>query len=1357
MKSAKKMKIICFSSLFVLVLIIFYLSLGKVIGHFVPSETFSKLLKEKNGLELSVDKLKFKTKINLSLTVNFDNLKISTPEKKELVNLGKSGLEIKILPLITKRIKVQNFHSESAKLNILREKNGMFELEKYFSKKGKIPFKFAMDSGKITNYEIIIQDDLLKTNSEIQGQNLTIQNTKSLFELKTNGQINAKDKDATYEIDLKTKLPFKKYLATKDFRFNMAVNNLDISQYSSYLKYLKHTKGNFYIKISTNEGKIAADIDIKNFEIPDEKFRVKADSDLKITTLAHFEDDFIEFENLCLEAKKIHLTAKGKILNYKNNKPELDFLVSIEDTNGKSLIALLPDIIPTPQNSIYKLKKYTADGTLNAEGSVTGKAKRPDIVGKGYYKDVTILNKQLKIPTSGGDIEFFGDWAKMNARAFVGNGKYIDVIGSFGLYRNRDADFKIISNKNVDIKNAQILVLPIQDIIGFKLGPVPVMDLAGSGAIDLKVVGNKTSAVLDGYFEFNNAKVSIEDFYTPAEQCSGKILFKKDKITFNNIKGKINTADLQIDGTADLLGNVDMKFSSKNMNNKDIWRIIKDNFEKDIAQYYAVLDKIKLQGDVVFGFKHKFDTDDIYQKVALKDLGFWGRATGVNYKGSDVNFNSGDIVLKNNKVYFNKLDFNLFGADIVADFIVDKVFDLPPQAITNGEIVLKNFGVEKINDAVTGIGNKNLQNILDNFKNFSGKMDGTLFIKNNNFSGKLDLEGIQAVDNKNVPIKINTGNVEIKNDKLSFNKLNMNYGTIPLYVNANVANIHSKNSPFDLQFSTSLSEDNVDTFINSNLVYPIKVKGEIALKGMLKGTASDYKLYLKAGLEPQNDISYMGANLGDKELKRELRTNINFKKNIAKVNNLEYLKYISSQNNKLTPVSVLKTSGEIILVNKKDATLKNFNIKTQNPATAKIFNIIFKKSILKQGQFSCDLVLNGNYDNLKILGDIDFSDINIPLYGSKIQDAQFNFKNNLIQANLSGKMFESDVKTTAEIVNDLKFPIVIKNIDIQSVKSDIGKIIDELSLIGTSQRQGSVITTKDQIIFGPNDVVVENGSVSASEVNLYDISTKNFSSRFKHLLNEPFKFYDTIFDIAGGKIISDGTFDFQTTKLTLNSQIKDCEASVLSQNFFGISNQIFGKTNGEMHLTGSKLNTPTGLKTVGANATFNIENGKMPKLGSLEYLIRAGNVYKSGILGLTINNIIEVLVPYKTGDFARIKGSMLVQDGIIENLEIKSKGENLSLFINGKYDLTSDTADIKIFGRLSKKVSNLLGPIGNASFNSIFDIFGKKNSINENELIQNMNRIPLIEISQEDYRIFMVKIVGDLNKEGYVKTFNWLN
>ena len=196
---------------------------------------------------------------------------------------------------------------------------------------------------------------------------------------------------------------------------------------------------------------------------------------------------------------------------------------------------------------------------------------------------------------------------------------------------------------------------------------------------------------------------------------------------------------------------------------------------------------------------------------------------------------------------------------------------------------------------------------------------------------------------------------------------------------------------------------------------------------------------------------------------------------------------------------------------------------------------------------------------------------------------------------------------------------------------------------------------------------------------------------------------------------------------------------------------------GSVELSAKNLNTPQAIKNIDSKITFLIDNGKMPKLGSLEYLLRAGNLIRNGIMGLSLNNIIQVLTPYKTGEFEKISGSLNINNAKIENLEILTKGKNLSLFLEGEYNILESFANIKIYGKLSQNISNALGTIGNASINQFINaITSRKNKESKDEILQTkFAKIPSIEIENPEPRFFTAQVSGDINKENYMKSFNW--
>ena len=432
----------------------------------------------------------------------------------------------------------------------------------------------------------------------------------------------------------------------------------------------------------------------------------------------------------------------------------------------------------------------------------------------------------------------------------------------------------------------------------------------------------------------------------------------------------------------------------------------------------------------------------------------------------------------------------------------------------------------------------------------------------------------------------------------------------------------------------------------------------------------------------------------------------------------------------------------------------NLKITSNTPINVRILNLIFKKSLLKKGNFDCDITLNDSAKLPKINGKINLYDLGIPLYDTQIHNIKVDISNNFIDSEILASNKESDAKLKLHMLNKLNSPYVVKDFILSSNNLNINNILSSINPISTK----TDILPKTEFNIKPSDIIVEKGSFDFKDVKYNQINAQNLKGNLNYkdsILN----LEKASFDIAQGLIEAQGKYNLKTTKLNLSANMYDCDSNILSKNFLLLPDQIFGKINGSIALSAKELNTPQGIKKIKSDIDFSINNGKMPKLGSLEYLLRTGNILKNGIMGLSLNNIIEVLTPYKTGEFEKISGKLVINNAEIENLNIATQGKNLSLFLDGNYSILENFADIEIYGKLSQNVSNALGALGNASINQFVDTL-TQNRKNKNDkyvqLQEKLDKIPSIEIDNNKPRFFQVKVLGDINKDNYIKNFNWL-
>ena len=220
--------------------------------------------------------------------------------------------------------------------------------------------------------------------------------------------------------------------------------------------------------------------------------------------------------------------------------------------------------------------------------------------------------------------------------------------------------------------------------------------------------------------------------------------------------------------------------------------------------------------------------------------------------------------------------------------------------------------------------------------------------------------------------------------------------------------------------------------------------------------------------------------------------------------------------------------------------------------------------------------------------------------------------------------------------------------------------------------------------------------------------------------------------------------------------INNADAQIISENFFDMPGQMFGTVTGDMRVSCTGLSSVDCINTLSGDGSFKVTDGRMPKLGSLEYLLKAGNLITGGITGVSINGIIDLITPLKTGNFKSISGTVHVKNGIADGINVYSSGQDLNMYMTGSYNLSTLIADMEVYGSLSKNFSTILGKIANSSLNTLFNTIPgvKINEINPKST-SNINKIPNFD-KTKTLRVFKADIYGDINGSNYVKSFRWI-
>lgn len=848
-----------------------------------------------------------------------------------------------------------------------------------------------------------------------------------------------------------------------------------------------------------------------------------------------------------------------------------------------------------------------------------------------------------------------------------------------------------------------------------------------------------------GTVDFHDNKAELKDIPTEFTKLSGQVNFVNEDADFD-ITTNIENSKVKFKGTVKNQ-NINATAYSDKFNAGDALRIT--------SRMYPNIPYLKDSESINSAFTAYYQTkaDNIihYDKIIMK-----GKIYNNFGSGKPILVGNGEFNLRNNHLTVSPLKgtyrSNPYTLKVdVTDFLTDK-FKI------NGNASLKNFNLEALNDMgpIEEIFPQYKEQLKD-FGNFSGKTNIALRINNNRLRVFSQLNDISFVYKpKHLRMKIMNGHYLLNNDTLYLSKINAFVGRMPVFINGKISNVY-QNPDADLYINAKPTQEFFDQFFNNKAVYPIKLKGDVNCTAEVKGTQNKLNTKVDLKLDESSSLYYMGATIGDMVSPVTIYADTVLTPKSIDINSFRYDKIITSLNNKQNPNTQLTASGYIEQLGENNFKFKNLRIKTHNPTDAKIFNIIFKKPLMKQGVFTSDLIINGTTTTPKILGQLDVTSIDMPFFDATIKDIHTNFKKDIVTLNSRGSILNNNITLNAILKNSFPSPIIFKDIKLHFINLDLNKITGSLQDYDADIYKQQIATPTQLQPINPSQIQIEKSEVTADNIILKALSATNFKANVKMDSDSILNVENYSFDLAQGAVTGNVKYDLNNSNFTINSHIKDANAQIISESLFDLKGQLFGTTTGDIAFTCNGKSPNLCISTLSGQGSFEVANGRMPKLGSLEYLLKAANLAKSGLTGLSINSIIDIITPLKTGEFESISGSYVVKDGIAEDINVYSKGKDLNLYLSGAYNISNAVADMKVYGTLSNNITSVLGRLKNASLNTLLNRipFLNKNELSP-ELEAELRKIPNYEVYNNIFRIFAVDIDGDINGINYVKSFKWV-
>lgn len=1189
------------------------------------------------------------------------------------------------------------------------------------------------DSAKSMIYpELLNIDADFNITSKIINFNSVNINSKNIHAILNGSFSNYLDKSLS-AINLNVQLDKSKVEDIVNLLPPIIVEEFNVYKLKKY-KFFGDVIGNFSIKGDIFEPDIIGDIFIDNGILTKPIPNAKG-----ATVKLEFTGRYINFDVFVPAGGAERVWVKGGVELYNVKYADMH----IWSTKNVNLATAEEKILPIHEilNFIIgPVPIMDVKGLGNIDIIVKGNRKNPHVWGDLNFRNVkTFFNEipNLVLTDAEATLKFDDENATFVTKKGLVNGKDISINGTCNLYGKFDFD---VNTKNQEIaylfKAIQTATM-IDDVKAM----LPKLD-AMEGLIDLQLkVYGAVKDIEDLAFNKN--------FFTKGQIKLLGNKFAVQGIEVRNTKGILNfdgqnaSADVSsfigesaLSAKASVKNNfVDANISIPKLNLNDLTPK-KSDLQNDIGNIFV---------NVVAKYKGKLDP------IELDKVSFVAKILGVA-PNNKLKVSNGVVNLNNNKLKISNINGSLADSQFNVNLDIGNVTGKPH---VNGIIGLKSFDLSCINTlSEYSIIPKDIKATLNKVKfNEGKKINLNARINHNRINAYTDLGGLSFVYTPlELPVKIINGSLIMRNNGLRLNKINLLTDNMPILVDGEVYDLFNKQN-FNLYFNSKPRQDFIDKYINKNQIYPVKVKGDIVYSARAKGVLKDFDLKTNINMAKDSSIYHLGATVGDIEnaIVLNLDTKVQNQK-ILKIREFSYDKIISSQSGRETRLNMLKSRGEIDIL-KDDLGFKDLIIKTHNPTDARIFNIIFRKPNIKQGQFTSDLKINGKATAPKLLGNFHIFETNIPFLDTTMKNITFLFKDKTIDVYSIGEVLGNDVKIQAVLKNKLTPPYYVEKAVLNTKLLDLNHITNliKLSQVDNSQNFDSLEE------FDLASIVIKNMKMNADSIHLRNIIAENFEATATLNEKQVFNVHNFKFDIANGNLGGSFNYNLKNNNTGLKLKARDIDANDLFIALFDLRNQIYGDLTGDIALSCNGTDFDQCMKTLNGNTTFSVANGRMPKLGSLEYLLKAGNLVKGGLTGISINSVIDIITPLKTGNFSDIIGDITIKDGIANDIEITTRGKDLSLFISGKYNFSNSNAEMEVLGLLSKKISTMFGPIGNVSLNTLFNVIPGVDLTKETKVLEHINRIPGIELSDKAYRKFVAEIKGNINGDNYVTSFKWIN
>ncbi|MBR2068936.1 MAG: hypothetical protein IJ877_04155 [Candidatus Gastranaerophilales bacterium] len=487
----------------------------------------------------------------------------------------------------------------------------------------------------------------------------------------------------------------------------------------------------------------------------------------------------------------------------------------------------------------------------------------------------------------------------------------------------------------------------------------------------------------------------------------------------------------------------------------------------------------------------------------------------------------------------------------------------------------------------------------------------------------------------------------------------------------------------------------------------------------------------------------------------------------AKNNIIEY------ENNKIYNNSAkLKLSNNNIFIDKTEVKFNNIK--------ANVSGILknYRKDSILDIEFKALLPLNNDLIIIKnktpeIVANISLDKNKLSIKNAKIMQGAKNLivlSGNILNYSQNNPRFENLKISLTDRISCILPKMDYLNFDATGDIFIFGTL--NKPMISGNAKLYNVICKKYNLFIQDCDLLIKNSNLEGMIASLDILNTTFNAVVFEGSLDgDILNIRHFSADIFQGKVEGSANINIKSMQTNTELILKEISVRHLSSYLKQYSIAVSGRLSALSRLSFTGLDYESALNSLQGYIKFNINNGELAQFAKLERFLQAGNILSQSILKLTLNSIVSSVTKQNTGDFKTIEGTVKITSPMAEIQYINTQGTNMSMHIEGRYNIINNHAILRVLGRIPLNIVSVMGNIGKFSLSQIVD----RSSDDTKEVIESLTSSPIekmmsVYMSPDDKakipalvnyqensptREFIVIIDGLLNNNNSIKYFKW--